>query len=120
MKREERNAEQTKIDHEWQRLLYKFKKNFHKKPDLQEMIFLIGVQEVGSIHQAFTKEEKEDLMHVGVCTLLSPLGYYSFRGRDEDGWPHFTQNEDIPPLKLDDQEYLLKQMILRYFDENLN
>ena len=118
MNRKDRSEEQIKIEHGWQRILYRFKKNFHKKPDLQEMIFLIGLQEVGKIHEKFTKEEKQDLMHVGVCTLLSPIGYYTYHGRDEEGWPHFTKNEDIPPLKLDDQEYLLKQMILRYFDEN--
>jgi len=116
-KRKNRSEAQIKIEHDWQRLLYKFKKEFHKKPDLQEMIFLIGVQEVGIIHEKFTKEEKQDLMHVSVCTLLSPLGYYDFKGRDEDGWPHFTKNEEIPPIKLEEQEYLLKQMILRYFDE---
>lgn len=118
MERKNRTEEQKKIEHSWQRLLYRFKRDFHKKPTLEEMIFLIGVQEVGKIHEHFTKEEKQDLMHVAICTLLSPLGYYHFKGKDEDGWPHFTINNDIPPIKLHEQEYLLKQMIIRYFDEN--
>ena len=32
-----------------------------------------------------------NLMHVGVCTLLEPLGYYKSIGHDEDGWPHLKE-----------------------------
>ena len=58
-------------------------------PDLQTILFLIGVQELGRIpKEKFTKEEKRDLMHVAVCTLLEKDGYFEFEGRDQDGWQH--------------------------------
>ena len=37
------------------------------------------------------KQEKMDLMHVAVCTVLVPQGFYEFKGRDDDGWPHFEE-----------------------------
>jgi len=62
-------------------------------PDLQAITFLIGLQELGQLKRLFSKEEKQDLMHLGVCRLLSQEGYYTFAGRDEDGWPHFEKPE---------------------------
>ena len=67
--------------------------------------------------RAFTKEEKQDLMHIGVCTLLSQEGYFAFVGRDEDGWPHFRQVVEMPPGNTMEQEKLLKINAVRYFQE---
>ena len=44
---------------------------FGKKPDLEAILFLIGMQEYGQLKDKFTKEQKQDLMHVAVCLLLS-------------------------------------------------
>ena len=43
---------------------------------MEAILFLIGIQEVGDFRTKFTKEQKQDLMHVAVCSLLSPSGYY--------------------------------------------
>lgn len=86
-----------------------------KLPDLQAILFLIGIQEAGVFRNKFTKEEKQDLMHVAVCELLSSEGYFEFVGRDEDGWPHYNQVKNIEGGNLKAQELLLKSKVVQYF-----
>ena len=86
-----------------------------KLPDLQAILFLIGIQELGQLRNDFTKEEKQDLMHIAVCTLLSQQGYYEKIGKDEDGWPHFKLIRALPDQDLKAQETLLKEMVVLYF-----
>ena len=45
----------------WRTLVNKLADDFGEEPDLQAMIFLIGVQELGRGPQKFSKEEKQDL-----------------------------------------------------------
>lgn len=85
--------------------------------DLDSIIYLIGVQEVGKIHDKFKKDQKIDLMHVGICRLLEPYGYYEFDFFDEDGWPHFKILEELPSLKAGEQSVLMKEAIVNYFLE---
>lgn len=93
----------------------RLKKQFGKTPNLDAILFLIGMQELGVIKKKFSKEQKQDLMHIAVCHLLSEEGFYTFIGRDEEGWPHFEKSEDLPKLSLEEQEYLLKRQVIRYF-----
>jgi len=79
------------------------------------VLMIIGVQELGQGPQNFSKEQKQDLMHIAVCTILSPSGYYSYDGTDEEGWPHFTQQKPLPAYELFEQENFLKDHILLYF-----
>lgn len=115
--------EEKQLETEWQRLLYKLKPRFKRKPNLQNLLFLIGLQEHGEVHRAFSKEEKQDLMHIATCTLLQQEGYFHLLGRDEDGWPHFEPTGRKMPEGLDAQEKVLKHQILIYFqhlwDEHL-
>jgi hypothetical protein len=83
--------------------------------DLNGVIFLIGVQELGQHAREFKKHEKVDLMHVAICVLLTPYGYYRELGRDADGWPHFERVQDLPPLGSEEQERLMKEAVLAYF-----
>ncbi len=83
--------------------------------DMQGILFLIGVQELGSGFRTFKKDEKVALMHVAICTLLAPDGYYNFIGRDEDGWPHFERNRQLPSLGPDQQDRLMRERIVAYF-----
>lgn len=85
--------------------------------DLQSVIFLIGVRELGEGIQKFSKREKNDLMHIAVCKLLLPYGYYSLESIDQDGWPHYIRNEKIPFLDKDEQKKLLKEAVVQYFDD---
>lgn len=97
-------------------ITFTLKKQFGKKPDLNGIIFLIGMQELGQVRE-FSKAEKIDLMHIATCKLLSYQGYYSFAGRDADGWPKWNLEKPLPPYDLFSQEVLLKKNIVRYFEE---
>jgi hypothetical protein len=85
--------------------------------DLDAIIYLIGVQELGKIHQAYKKDEKLNLMHIAICRLLEPYGFYEFDFVDEDGWPHYKVKEELPPLKAGEQSVLMKEAIVNYFLE---
>jgi len=106
------------LQQRWWNLEAKLADRFGKKPDLETILFLIGVQEFGDIKEKFTKEQKQDLMHVAVCSLLSPSGYYELEGTDIDGWPHFKQLKPMPEMNTFEQESFLKDHILLYFENN--
>ena len=79
------------------------------------VLLLIGIQELGQGPQAFSKEQKQDLMHIAICTILIPSGYYVFEGNDDEGWPHFKQVKALPDFNLFEQENFLKDHVLLYF-----
>ena len=99
----------------WWNLEAKLVERFGKKPDVETILFLIGMQETGFIREKITKEQKQDLMHVAVCTLFSQSGYYAVEGKDRDGWPHFRQIKTLPEMNMIEQENFLKDHILLYF-----
>jgi hypothetical protein len=105
------------LQQRWWNLEAKLVERFGKKPDMEAMLFLIGMQETGFIKQKITKEQKQDLMHVAICTILSPSGYYEFERRDADGWPHFKQLKEHKAMLLHEQESFLKDHILFYFEQ---
>lgn len=102
----------------WWQLESKLVERFGKKPDLETILFLVGVQEFGDIREKFTKEQKQDLMHIAVCQLLSESGYYELEKVDEDGWPHFKQLKALPALNMVEQENFIKDHVLLYFEKN--
>jgi hypothetical protein len=90
---------------------------FGKVPDMEATLFLIGVNEVGfDPSKQFEKEQKQDLMHVAMCTLLSDDGYYEYAGTDTDGWPHFEKRKEFPAISLQDQEIYLQEKVMKYLD----
>ncbi|GDX41611.1 MAG: hypothetical protein RL555_794 [Bacteroidota bacterium] len=101
----------------WWQLESKLVERFGKKPDLETILFLVGVQEFGDIREKFTKEQKQDLMHIAVCQLLSESGYYELERVDEDGWPHFKQLKALPALNMIEQENFIKDHVLLYFEK---
>jgi hypothetical protein len=109
------------LDFEWLRIRHFVKDSLGSKdlPDLKVILFLIGVQELGSYEggKKFTKEEKQDLMHVAVCALLEEDGYYRFKGRDQDGWPHWEVEKPFSINGVKEQEHILKEKIIKYFDK---
>lgn len=86
--------------------------------DLEGIIYLIGVQELGNFKKKFKKDDKVNLMHIAICRLLEPYGYYEFSHFDEDGWPHYTVKEELPPLKAGEQSVFMKEAIVHYFIES--
>ncbi|HEU0065294.1 MAG TPA: hypothetical protein VFQ58_09690 [Flavisolibacter sp.] len=99
----------------WWKLEEQLTERFGKKPDVETVLFLIGVQELGDIQKKFTKEQKQDLMHIAICTVLAPGGYFELTHVDEEGWPHFKQLKAMPELNAFEQENFLKDHILFYF-----
>ena len=85
--------------------------------DLDAIIYLIGVQELGQLHRDYKKDDKINLIHIAVCKLLEPYGYYEFDYFDEQGWPHYKTIEELPHLKAGEQSVLMKEAIVNYFLE---
>ncbi|MFM9910621.1 MAG: hypothetical protein ACKVOW_14810 [Chitinophagaceae bacterium] len=106
---------QDDLQSRWWALEAKMMERFGKKPDMETILFLIGIQEFGGASEKFTKEQKQDLMHVAVCSLLMQSGYYEIEGYDVDNWPHFKQLKDLPVMDMIQQENYLKDHILMYF-----
>jgi len=100
----------------WWELESKLMERFGKKPDMEAVLFLIGIQEYGHIRDKFTKEQKQDLMHVAVCSLMMQSGYFEIEGHDIDGWPHFRQLKAMPDMNMIEQENFLKDHVLLYFE----
>jgi hypothetical protein len=106
------------IELRYQKLLKHLEKLFGEDLDVHALLFLIGVNELGIGHKKFSKQEKTDLIHVAICTLMIPAGYYEFKGRDEDNWPHFELVKNLPAINSKDQEHLIKEAMLDYFLEH--
>jgi hypothetical protein len=107
--------EDWQIDFEWLRIRNQIKDSFKKPelPDLNAVLLLIGIQILGRWQKTYSKEEKQDLMHIAICELLSQEGIYVFKGRDADGWPHYDRVTKSPVEGPDAQErYLIVQIIL--------
>ncbi|MFL0353261.1 hypothetical protein [Xanthomarina sp. GH4-25] len=103
----------------WEQVVIKLSNQFADGDtlDLDAIIYLIGVQELGQLDRKFKKDHKLDLMHIAICRLLEPYGYYEFDFFDDEGWPHYTTKEQLPPLKAGEQSVLMKEAIVSYFME---
>lgn len=109
------------LERNWQYLLQRLKAIIGKNPkDLNSVLFLIGVQELGKGKKRFSKEEKQDLMHIAICKVLSLSGFYELEGLDEDGWPHWKLVKKLPHFDLLEQEKLLKMHVLEYFQKEFD
>ncbi|HLS29428.1 MAG TPA: hypothetical protein VK021_01085 [Flavobacteriaceae bacterium] len=113
-------ARDEELKERWQTLHRKLSDRFGdgESLDLDTIIYLIGVQELGQLNRKFEKQEKIELMHIAICRLLEPLGYYEFEYFDEDGWPHYKFLEALPVLKAGEQSVMMKEAIVDYFLEN--
>ena len=105
------------LQQRWWTLEARLAERFGKKPDMEAILFLIGMQETGFIKSKITKEQKQDLMHIAICTVLSISGYYEPEKKDADGWPHFKQLKEHRNMSLPEQENFLKDHILFYFEQ---
>ena len=112
-------ARDEKLKERWEFLVEKLSAQFSDGDPLEidGIIYLVGVQELGNFNRTFKKDEKVNLMHIAICRLLEPYGYYDFDFFDEDGWPHYKVNEQLPPLKAGEQSVLMKEALVNYFLE---
>jgi hypothetical protein len=110
--------QELELQRNWQALLNQLEKLVGKRPkDLNAVLFIIGMQELGQGPKRFSKEEKQDLMHIAICKALSLSGYYHLEGLDKDGWPHWKLIKKLPHFDLLEQEKLLKMHALEYFEK---
>ncbi|HLV39246.1 hypothetical protein [Xanthomarina sp.] len=113
-------ARDEQLKERWELVVLKLSKQFADGDplDLDAIIYLIGVQELGQFDRKFKKDHKLDLMHIAICRLLEPYGYYEFDYFDEEGWPHYITKEQLPTLKAGEQSVLMKEAIVSYFLES--
>ena len=105
------------FDEAWKKVEQLIENRFGEKLDEQTILFLIGLQELGKGDIELKKEEKLDVIHIGVCTVLSKYGYYKLLGKDDDGWPHFKNIKKLPHTTTGKpQEVFLKKAIIDYFN----
>ncbi|WP_443944969.1 hypothetical protein ACJVDH_18950 [Pedobacter sp. AW1-32] len=108
----------AEINAKWKALQIKISEEFDSDtPDLKVILFLIGVQELGKGGIKFSKRQKEELMHIATCRLLSEMGFYELEGLDQDGWPHWKLVKPLPPYTMLEQEMLMKSLIVGYFED---
>ena len=106
------------LDRKWHQLLVFVEQTIGKQPkDLNGVLFIIGMQELGQGGKRFSKEEKQDLLHIAICKVLSLSGYYELEGLDKEGWPHWKVIKKLPHFDLLEQEKLLKMHVLEYFEK---
>ena len=103
----------------WKELIQRLSDTFSdaEAVEMEGVLYLIGLQELGKIHQQFKKDDNVNIIHIGICTVLEPFGYYRFDFYDDDGWPHFVLVEELPVLKPGEQAILMKEAIVDYFLE---
>ena len=107
------------LEKNWRETVEKVSEHFGEILDMQSILFMIGVQELNKGFQKLSKDRKVDVMHIAVCSVLEPAGYYEFLGRDEDGWPHYENIKKIPHLNEMEQDSMMKEAIIEYFHQNL-
>lgn len=100
---------------DWQVLQQKLKERFNSDMDFDTILFLVGLQELGKPYKKYKKDQKLEIMHVAICTVLEPFGFYEFEGRDEEGWPHWKLKENLPFLDAKQQNKLIIDAIVDYF-----
>ncbi len=112
-------ARDEQLKQRWDLIVEKLTNQFSdgEELDLDGIIYLIGVQELGQLHRRFKKDEKVNLMHIAICRLLEPYGFYEFDFIDDEGWPHYKVKEQLPALKAGEQSILMKEAIVNYFVE---
>lgn len=108
----------TEFEAKWNKVVDLVSKPYGEKLEFDAILFLIGVQELGKGFRKFSKDQKLDVMHVAICSLLAPYGFYEFEGYDNDGWPHWKATEKLPYLKTMQQHHLMRQAVVNYFEND--
>ena len=112
-------ARDEQLKERWNSVVDKLSKQFADgdRLDLDSIIYLIGVQELGQLHRDYKKDHKLDLMHIAICKVLEPYGFYEFDYVDDEGWPHYKVLAQLPLLKAGEQSVLMKEAIVNDFLE---
>ena len=73
-------ARDEKLKEQWEEVVTLISNKFADGDtlDLDAIIYIIGLQELGKLNTNYKKDEKINLMHIAICRLLEPFGYYAF------------------------------------------
>ncbi len=104
------------LEEKWLRVQQFMQHRFNKKPDIKEILFVIGLRELGQKKNKFTKEQKTDLMNLAFCKAASFGGFFDVSHLDADGWPVWKQLKPLPVMNNKEQEHFIKQHIILYFE----
>mgnify|MGYP006923090720 FL=1 len=117
MKVRKNESRDKKLKERWETLLVLLSERFSdgEALDVEGVLYLVGLQELGQVHRKMKKDDNVNLIHVGICSVLEPYGYYRFDFFDDKGWPHFELLEELPPLKPGEQSILMKEALVEYF-----
>ena len=117
MKVQKNESRDKKLKERWETLLVVLSERFSdgEALDVEGILYLVGLQELGQVHRKMKKDDNVNLIHIGICSVLEPYGYYRFDFFDDEGWPHFELLEELPPLKPGEQSILMKEALVEYF-----
>lgn len=102
----------------WSSLVADIESRFGRVPDIDAILFLIGVQSVGRGYEPdLPKERKQSLIMEGSYLAFETLGVYRRMGLEKNGFWIWEKTTDLPVLSVEQQEKLLQIGILNYFDE---
>ncbi|MBH45606.1 MAG: hypothetical protein CMC93_03215 [Flavobacteriaceae bacterium] len=106
-----------KLKERWEELVTVLSDRFSdgEALDVEGILYLVGLQELGQVHGKMKKDDNVNLIHIGICAVLEPFGYYRFDCIDDEGWPHFELLEELPPLKPGEQSVMMKEALVSYF-----
>lgn len=111
--------DQFQVEKAWNELVKQLETDFGVRLSLEGVLLFIGLREAGLGFTDLSKEDKEELIDMATCVVLSASGYFVQKGVNPQGLPVFERNTDvpIPKLSVKEQETLLKQHIVNYFEE---
>lgn len=104
----------------WDQLTRLSFERFGERLKVEGLLLMIGLQELQQsqlMDRNISKERKMDLMHVGMCTVLEPAGYYERLSNDADGWPQWELIRPLPHMDILQQGKLLRYALVRYFSD---
>jgi hypothetical protein len=99
------------IDKEFKTIEFQFIKRFKKKPTLEGILLLIGFQECPESKLSRDKEEKLDLINLGMLVVLERMGYFK-RVKSDTTWPAFEPTEQRAE---ENKEAIVRKGIVDYF-----
>ena len=101
------------IEQKFKAVEFQFIRRFKKKPSLEAILLMIGFQESPESKQTRDKEEKLDLINLGVLIVLEKLGYFQKIVSDSN-WPAF---EPTDKRSEENKELIIKKGIVEYFKD---
>ena len=63
------------LNAKWAELVKKLNHRFDQDFELDGILFMVGLQELNQFGRKLNKDQKMDVMHIAVCTLLAAFGY---------------------------------------------